>query len=109
MLNQTNKFIGLGRFMDVHLMRSNTSKVTHSHVEKLETMGRRIRRLREARLMTQEELGAEVGVTKVAVSQWEASREAKIVNIKLDTFLRLCAAFNVEYEFMIYGRERKPR
>lgn len=71
----------------------------------METMGDRIRMLREAKRYTQTELGREVGVTKSAVSQWENGQTA---NIKLQTFLRLLDVLGTKYEYLIYGAARSP-
>jgi transcriptional regulator with XRE-family HTH domain len=71
----------------------------------METMGDRIRTLREARRLTQEQLGKEVGVSKGAVSQWE---NGSTKNIKLGTFLALLGVLRTDYEYLIYGPERGP-
>jgi transcriptional regulator with XRE-family HTH domain len=72
----------------------------------METMGDRIRTLREARKHTQESLAKACGVTKSAVSQWEAGSTK---NIKLETFLKLLSALRTDHEYLIYGAERAPR
>jgi transcriptional regulator with XRE-family HTH domain len=72
----------------------------------METMGDRIKTLREARKHTQESLAKIVGVTKSAVSQWEAGSTK---NIKLETFLKLLQALRTDHEYLIYGADRAPR
>jgi transcriptional regulator with XRE-family HTH domain len=69
----------------------------------METMGDRIRTLREARRLTQEQLGKAVGVSKSAVSQWE---DGSTKNIKLVTFLALLEALGTDYEYLVYGAGR---
>lgn len=69
----------------------------------METMGDRIRQLRKARNMTQEEFAKAVGVTKSAVSQWE---DGSTKNLKLDTFLRVLDTLGTDAEFLIFGPER---
>lgn len=69
----------------------------------METMGDRIRQLREARRLTQEQLAKQVGVTKSAVSQWEGGSTK---NIKLATFLLLLDILMTDAEFLIWGPER---
>ena len=69
----------------------------------METMGDRIRQLREARRLTQEQLAKAVGVTKSAVSQWE---DGSTKNIKLATFLLLLEALMTDAEFLIWGPDR---
>ncbi len=71
----------------------------------METMGDRIKTLREARKLTQEGLGDLVGVTKSAVSQWEAGATQ---NIKLKTFLTLLEVLRTDYEYLVYGADRAP-
>jgi transcriptional regulator with XRE-family HTH domain len=71
----------------------------------METMGDRIRQLRQARDLTQEEFGRLVGVTKSAVSQWEAGATK---NIKLTTFLRVLEVLHTDANFLIWGPERGP-
>lgn len=69
----------------------------------METMGERIRQLRKARNMTQEEFGNAVGVSKSAVSQWE---DGSTKNLKLETFLRVVETLHTDAEFLIFGPER---
>ena len=68
-----------------------------------ETMGDRIKTLRQARGLTQDKLGDLVGVSKSAVSQWEGG---SVANIKLPTFLRLLEALQTDAEYLIFGPER---
>lgn len=74
-------------------------------VPPMETMGDRIRTLREARKLSQEALGKLVGVTKGAVSQWESGSTK---NIKLETFLALLEVLRTDYEYLVYGADRAP-
>jgi transcriptional regulator with XRE-family HTH domain len=53
-----------------------------------DTMGTRIKVLRESRGWTQSELAQRCGVTGAAVSQWEGG---VVANIKLKAFLQLTA------------------
>lgn len=71
----------------------------------METMGDRIRQLREARGLTQLQLGTLVGVTKSAVSQWE---DGSTKNLKLETFLRTVEALQTDAEYLIWGPDRGP-
>jgi transcriptional regulator with XRE-family HTH domain len=68
-----------------------------------ETMGQRIRLLRESRGYTQEQLGELVGVSKGAVSQWELGG---VANIKLKTFLSLCEVLGTTWNYLVLGPER---
>jgi transcriptional regulator with XRE-family HTH domain len=69
----------------------------------MESMGARIRRLREAKGYTQPSLAELLGVTKSAISQWE---DESTENIKLKTFLRLCDLLGTDPRYLIWGPER---
>jgi transcriptional regulator with XRE-family HTH domain len=69
----------------------------------METMGDRIKQLRRARNLTQEQFAQAVGVTKSAVSQWE---DGSTKNLKLQTFLMVLEVLATDAEFLIYGPER---
>lgn len=70
----------------------------------VETMGDRIRHLRLARGLTQGELAKLCEVTTSAVSQWEIGSTA---NIKLKAFLLLTHALRTDFEYLVYGPDRK--
>jgi transcriptional regulator with XRE-family HTH domain len=72
---------------------------------KKETMGMRIRRLREAANLTQDQLAKRCGVNKSAVSQWEMGTSE---NIKLQPFLRLLRTLGVTHEYLLWGSEKAP-
>jgi len=74
----------------------------HFHVD---TIGDRIRTLRQARGMSQAELADYCGVTKSAVSQWESGTTA---NIRLQPLMRLVEALRTDHAFLIYGQHRRP-
>jgi transcriptional regulator with XRE-family HTH domain len=84
------------------------AKVKHTFTERrvasfpVETIGDRIRVLREAREWTQEELGQRLGVTRAAVSQWERGETKNIKNL---TFLKLVAELGTTYEYLLFGRD----
>lgn len=56
--------------------------------------------LRKAAGLTQEQLGARVGVTRQAVSKWESGQ----VSPDVATVARLCGALNVSADFLVLGR-----
>jgi transcriptional regulator with XRE-family HTH domain len=71
----------------------------------METMGDRIRQLRLARHLTQEQFAKAVGVTKSAVSQWE---DGSTKNLKLATFVLVLESLGTDAEFLIWGPDRAP-
>lgn len=75
-------------------------------MESVESMGSRIKQLREARGMTQPQLGKLVGVTKGAVSQWE---HGLIANIRLKTVLKLCDTFGTDLQYLVHGAARRQK
>jgi transcriptional regulator with XRE-family HTH domain len=82
----------------------------------MSTMGERIRVLRESKGLTQEQLAAQLGVTKGAVHQWEKDITKNVKNV---TFLALSQVLGTTQEYLLFGppseREtprstsRKPR
>lgn len=71
----------------------------------MQTMGDRIRALREARGLTQTQLGEFCGVSKSAVSQWE---DGTTTDIKLVPFLKLLDALKTDGHYLVYGPDREP-
>lgn len=71
----------------------------------METMGDRIRRLREARGLTQLEFGRLVGVTKSAVSQWENGGTA---NLKLAVLAKVLEVLHTDLRYLVWGDRRAP-
>jgi transcriptional regulator with XRE-family HTH domain len=68
-----------------------------------ESLGMRIRTLREAGGLTQMDLAMAIGVTEAAVSGWETGNSS---NLKLQMFLRILDVLGVaEPEFLIRGTD----
>ena len=68
-----------------------------------ESLGTRIRTLREAGGLTQMDLAMAMGVTQAAVSAWETGNS---LNLKLQTFLRILDVLGVaEPEYLIRGTD----
>jgi transcriptional regulator with XRE-family HTH domain len=63
-------------------------------------MGERIRVLRESKGLTQEQLAAQLGVTKGAVHQWEKDLTKNIKNV---TFLALSQVLGTTQEYLLFG------
>lgn len=72
------------------------------YADDVETMGDRIRMLRHSKGWTQTQLGERVGVSKVAVYQWEVGTTS---DIKLKTFLKLVDELGTNPQFLLFGRE----
>lgn len=70
---------------------------------RLMDLAARIKQLRQAHGMTQDQLAKRCGVTKSAVSQWETGSTS---NIKLQVFLRLCEALHTDPHYLIFGPSR---
>lgn len=66
--------------------------------------GTEIKELRKARGMTQEELGALLGVKKAAIQKYE---KGEIVNLKLATIKKLCEVFQVSPGRLIFPEGEK--
>src|SRR5687767_9386413 len=76
---------------------------TLGYAQFMEHMGDRIKQLRVARGMTQEQLAKACGVTKSAVSQWE---NGGTINIRLQPFLRALEALGTDAPYLIWGKDR---
>lgn len=64
-----------------------------------------IKKLREEKGMTQDELAEKLNVTRQAVSNWETGRTQP----DIETLTKLAEVFDVSVERIIYGSERKER
>ena len=64
-----------------------------------------IKKLREERGMTQDELAEKLNVTRQAVSNWETGKTQP----DIETLTRLAEIFDVSVERIIYGSERKEK
>lgn len=69
-----------------------------------ETMGARIRRLREARGWSQAELARRMSVTRATVHQWEHDTSP---NIRPANFLRLCEVLDTDPAYLLWGPSRE--
>lgn len=66
----------------------------------MEPLEQRIKRLREARGLSQQAVADKVGVSRVAVTKWESGMTA---NLKLGNLLSLCELFGVSVEELVRG------
>lgn len=70
----------------------------------METQGQRIRSLREAKGMSQQDVADALGVTREAVSYWESDTTQ---NIKYRTFVALAELLGTTTHFLAFG-PREP-
>ena len=64
-----------------------------------------IKKLREEKGMTQDDLAEKLNVTRQAVSNWENGKTQP----DIETLTRLAEIFDVSVERIIYGKESKER
>jgi len=83
-------------------VNANYAEVSPEYPIAMDTMGDRIRQLRQARGMSQSQLAEQLGVTTGAVSQWESGATE---NIKLKTFLELCEILVTNPHYLVLGPE----
>lgn len=69
------------------------------------TMGGRIRFLRQSRGLSQEKLGRELGLTGAAISAWESGGTK---DMKIENFLRLCHMFQCSHHWLAFGEGGPP-
>lgn len=86
----------LSRF--VYMLTAPAGNIFH-----MDTMGRRISALREARGLSVPELAEIVGVTRALVWQWE---QDMVKGIRPENFVRLCHALKVTPEYLVWGPDR---
>lgn len=104
MLNKPVQYTGLTAHGYPNYMP--TKQMALLEMPKNETMGMRIKKLREALNLTQHQLATRCGVAKSAVNQWESGTSE---NIKLQPWLRLLRTLNVSAHYLIFGQETPPK
>lgn len=67
-------------------------------------VGKQIKKLREQKNLTQEQLAEQLHVTRQAVSNWENEKTQPDV----ETLHKIACALECSVEELIYGTERKP-
>ena len=65
-------------------------------------IGARIRTAREEQGWTQDQLAAEVGVSRSAVAQWETGRAGQVTT----NLTRVAASLGIGVEQLMYGRDK---
>ena len=69
----------------------------------MKTQSDRIKQARKDAGLSQSDLSTKVGVSRVAITQWENNPSIKIAG---ENLTRLCAALGVSAEWLLYGREK---
>jgi DNA-binding XRE family transcriptional regulator len=70
------------------------------------TMAERLKERRLAVGLTQDELAEKCAVTKGSISAWESG---KTDNIGLQSFLKLLAALETDFHYLVFGRGAAPQ
>lgn len=69
----------------------------------MSTFGQRLRQARAIRLLSQEQLGLELGVTKAAVSKWETD----LTEPDMESLVKLCEVLRYPLEDLVVGPASK--
>jgi transcriptional regulator with XRE-family HTH domain len=75
-------------------------------VTEIETMGKRIGLLREARGLTQAQLAEVCGVTRAAAHSWENDATP---NIRPPNLLMLAKVLGTDPYYLVFGPKREPK
>lgn len=81
----------------------NYASRARKYANGMETLGDRIRGLRELHKLSLAEVGGICGVTAQAVGQWESG---STTNIKLEPFLKLCAYYAIDPYVLVFPDEK---
>jgi DNA-binding XRE family transcriptional regulator len=96
--------VGFGHHPSISMayLEYKTELQPSGYAEEMETMGDRIKMLRHSKGWTQTQLGELVGVSKVAVYQWEVGTTS---DIKLKTFVKLVEVLGTNSHYLLFGPE----
>lgn len=72
----------------------------------MDDLGSRLKKLREAKKLTQQQVADEIGVSRVAVTKWENGQTS---NIKFENLLSLSELFEISVEKLIRGDKRRGK
>ena len=98
------KTYSLDEVTDKYIGKKGTPKRDRFEQElKLELLGEAIRKARQEKNLTQEELGKLVGVKKAQISKIENS----VTNARFETILKVFRALNVKIKFNIESTHEK--
>ncbi len=102
----TNKFktVSLDAMIDKHIGKKGTKKRNAFEYElRLELLGEAIKKARQERNLTQEQLGELVGVQKAQISKIENS----VKNARFETILKVFDALGAKVNFNVTLGKRK--
>jgi transcriptional regulator with XRE-family HTH domain len=83
--------------------QSGTGRARQDRVGQ-DTVGKRIRHVREERGWTQDQLAEHVNVSRSAVAQWETDRVGQVRG----NLTRIAEVLDVSVEFLLYGQDKRP-
>jgi HTH-type transcriptional regulator / antitoxin HipB len=97
------KSIGLEELKDKHLGKIGTpGRDQYEYELSIEILAEQIKQLRKERKLTQEQLGALVGVQRAQISKWENNTD----NVTIGTILKVFSALNAKLNFTIEKQEK---
>lgn len=97
-MNKPLKIVSLDTMIDNHIGKHGTQKRDLFESElKIELLGHAIKQARQERNLTQEQLGALVGVQKAQISKLENS----VTNARFDTILKVFTALGAKINFNV--------
>lgn len=102
----TNKFktVSLDTMIDKHIGKRGTEKREAFENElRIDLLGQAIKKARQARNMTQEELGELVGVQKAQISKIENS----VKNARFETIMKVFEALGAKVNFNVELNNKK--
>lgn len=98
MKKETMKTYGLDEMIDKHIGKRGTPKREAFEYElRIDLLGEAIRQARKERHLTQEELGALVGVKKSQISKLENS----LTDARFETIIKVFKALNAKISFNV--------
>ncbi len=98
MKKETMKTYGLDEMIDKHIGKRGTPKREAFEYElRLDLLGEAIKQARKERHLTQEELGALVGVKKSQISKLENS----LTDARFETIIKVFKALNAKISFNV--------
>jgi len=97
-MNKPLKTVSIDKMIDDHIGKPGTEKrETFENELKIELLGEAIKKARQERNLTQEQLGELVGVQKAQISKLENS----VTNARFDTILKVFKALGLKVNFNV--------